>query len=78
MQCVSRDIKKAKRVWDQVGLFCIKMAFFDVSAHTLHSLGQVTVTVKRILVQGLRSHNSDMPGEGLNARSGDTCGPEDS
>ena len=29
-----------------IGLFfCIKMAFFDVSAHTLHSLGQVTVTV---------------------------------
>ena len=43
-------------VWDQFGLFFgVKMAFFDVSAHTLHSLGQVTVTVKRILVQGLGS-----------------------
>ena len=47
----SFDLRLASmRVWDQFG---IKMAFFDVSAHTLHSLGQVTVTVKRILVQGL-------------------------
>ena len=30
------------------------MAFFDVSAHTLHSLGQVTVTVSLgIRVNGL-------------------------
>ena len=32
----------------QLAFFCIKMAFFDVSAHTLHSLGQVTVTVRRL------------------------------
>ena len=35
--------------------FCVKMACFYVSAHTVHSLGQVTVTVKRILAQGLGS-----------------------
>ena len=28
--------------------FCVTMAFFYVSAHTLHSLGQVTVTVRRL------------------------------
>ena len=38
-----------------LAFFLRQNSLFYVSAHTLHSLGQVTVTVKRILVQGLGS-----------------------
>ena len=47
------DSKQLNGSGINLAFFCVKMAFFYVSAHTLHSLGQVTVTVKRILVQGL-------------------------